>query len=232
MSFRVLLLIYTAILATEIYANAMRNFGLHLFSKPALMLILIFYYSLNARKLSSAKFSIIAALILSWFGDVFLLFDETYKSYFIYGLSSFLFAHISYIFYFIFMRKIGGVRNFPNIFLNAGIVIYVSIFLTVLASNVNSLFVPLGVYAIVISAMLIASLAAFDFGENSYGKICVAGTFLFVASDSILAINRFVAPLKFAPFFIMLTYAAAQVLITEGSLRNLKEIKKVSPNKN
>jgi uncharacterized membrane protein YhhN len=85
--------------------------------------------------------------------------------------------------------------------------------------------IPVGIYALVISTMLAASLAAFDFGKQGFGKICVGGTLLFIVSDSILAINRFAAPFEYAPAFIMLTYAAAQLLITESSLRNLKEIK-------
>jgi len=232
MNFRVLLLFYGAALLFELSAFLTEKNEIHLVSKPALMLILIFYFALGSRKLASAKFLILAALIFSWLGDVFLLFDKIEKSYFIYGLSSFLLAHISYIFYFWFMRKINGVRKIPSILLVAGIVIYVSIFLAVLAANVNDLFIPLTIYALIISVMLTASLSAFDFGENIYGKICVAGTFLFVVSDSILAINRFVAPLTLAPFFIMLTYAAAQFLIVEGSLQNLKEIKNAGPNKN
>lgn len=223
MNFRVLLVFYGAALLFELSAFLTGKAEIHLVSKPALMLILIFYFALSSQKLASVKFLILAALIFSWLGDVFLLFDKIEKSYFIYGLSSFLLAHLSYIFYFWFMRKINGVRKLPNIFLLTGIVIYVSIFLAVLAANVNNLFIPLSVYALVISVMLIASLSAFDLKENIYGKICVAGTFLFVVSDSVLAINRFVAPLPLAPFFIMLTYAAAQFLITEGSLRNLKK---------
>lgn len=70
--------------------------------------------------------------------------------------------------------------------------------------------------------MLAASVAAFDFGKQSFGKICVAGTVLFLVSDSILAINRFAAAFEYAPAFGMLTYAAAQLFIAEGSLRNLQ----------
>lgn len=225
MIFRVLLLFYGLALAFELSAFLTERAEIHLVSKPALMLILLFYFALGSRKFAPAKFLIVAALIFSWLGDVFLLFDKIEKAYFIYGLSSFLLAHVSYIFYFLFMRKINDVRRVPNVLLIAGIVIYVSIFLAVLAANVTNLFIPLTIYALVISVMLIASLSAFDLRENS-GKVCVAGTFLFVVSDSILAINRFVAPLPLAPFFIMLTYAAAQLLITEGSLQNLREIEK------
>lgn len=123
MNFRVLLLFYGLALAFELSAFLTEKNEIHLVSKPALMVILIFYFALSSRKFASAKFLTIAALIFSWLGDVFLLFDKTEKSYFIYGLSSFLLTHVPYVFYFWFMRKINVVRKIPNIFLIAGIVI-------------------------------------------------------------------------------------------------------------
>jgi uncharacterized membrane protein YhhN len=226
MSFRVLLIIYGAVLATEIFANMTQNTALQSFSKPSLMLILIFYFLINSRKLISAKFLIISALFFSWLGDVLLFLDKIYKLYFIYGLTFFLAAHIFYIFYFWRMRKINKIGKLPNALLFAGIAAYSLIFFAFLTPNVKNLFIPLSIYGLVISVMLGMSLTAFDFKKNKFGKLCVVGTLLFVLSDSILAINRFVSPFKYAMVFIMLTYAVAQLLITEGSLRNLREIEK------
>jgi uncharacterized membrane protein YhhN len=226
MSFRVLLIIYSAALTAETFANLTQNNGLQIFSKPSLMLILIFYFLTNARKLISAKFLIVAALFFSWLGDVLLFLDKIYKSYFIYGLAAFLAAHIFYIFYFWRMRKINKTGKLPNALIFVGIAAYSLIFFAFLTPNVKNLLVPLGLYGLVISVMLGMSLTAFDFKKNKFGKLCVIGTLLFVLSDSILAINRFVSPFKYAMVFIMLTYAVAQLLITEGSLRNLREIEK------
>lgn len=225
MSFRILLLVYGAALATDIFANLTQNPGIHFYSKPALMPILIFYYSLNARKLSSAKFLIVAALALSWLGDVLLLFDRLYGAYFIYGLAVFLAAHIFYVLYFLLIRKVNKVGRFPNKIIFAAIVFYVLAFLAVLAPNATNLIVPLAIYGLTISVMLAAGLSAFDFGKNGFGKLCALGAVFFVVSDSILAINRFILPFGYAMFLIMTTYAVAQLLIAEGSLRNLREIK-------
>lgn len=226
MSFRVLLVIYCSALIVETFANLTQSTGLQSFSKPALMLILIFYFLINARKLISAKFLIISALFFSWLGDVLLFLDKIYKSYFIYGLTAFLAAHIFYIFYFWRMRKINKTAKLPNALIFVGIAAYSLIFFAFLSPNAKNLLVPLGIYGLAISVMLGMSLTAFDFKKNKFGKLCVIGTLLFVLSDSILAINRFVSPFKYAMVFIMLTYAVAQLLITEGSLRNLREIEK------
>ncbi len=224
MKFQILLIIYCAALFTEVFANLTQNIQMQYFSKPSLMLILIFYFVSNAKNLAAAKYPIIFALVFSWLGDLALLLDKQFKTFFIYGLTAFLAAHIFYIFYFWKIRKLNKIATLPNALIFVGIAAYSLTLFALVASNVKNLLAPVGIYALVVSTMLAASLTAFDFRNHSFGRICVAGTFLFLLSDSILAINRFVAPSVFAPVFIMLTYAAAQLLIIEGSLRNLEKI--------
>jgi uncharacterized membrane protein YhhN len=50
------------------------------------------------------------------------------------------------------------------------------------------------------------------------------GAIVFVSSDSILAFNKFYAPITHASFFIMVTYCMAQYLIVKGILK-LNEVK-------
>jgi uncharacterized membrane protein YhhN len=223
MNFQIPAAIYFFALAVEIFAILTKNAQLEYFSKPSLMLILIFYYAVGTRNLDSAKYLIIFALAFSWLGDVLLLLDKQTKSFFIYGLISFLTAHIFYIFYFLKIRKLNNPEKLPNALIFVAIAVYTLSLFAFIAPFVKSMLVPVGIYALVISTMLAVSIAAFDFGKQYFGKICVAGTALFIVSDSILAINRFASPFEYAPIFVMLTYAAAQFLITEGSLRNLKE---------
>lgn len=226
MNFRILAPVYFFALAVEIFANLSGNLRLQYFSKPALMLILIFYFLVNTRRLAGGiKYLVVFALAFSWLGDVLLLFDKQFKSFFIYGLAAFLVAHVFYIIYFLRIRRRNRPGKLPSALIFAAIAAYTLALFGFIAPNVKNLLVPVGIYAIVISTMLAASIAAFDFGRQTFGKIAVAGTLLFIVSDSILAINRFAAPFEFAPVFVMLTYAAAQLLITEGSLRNLRALK-------
>ncbi len=225
MNLQILLPIYLIALFIEIFANVTQNLQLQYFSKPSLMLILLFYYVSNTRKFHSSKHLIVAALAFSWLGDVLLLFDKQFKTLFIYGLTAFLIAHIFYIFYFWKIRKLNNITKLPNTLKFFGIAVYALSLFAIIAPNAGSLIVPVAVYAIVISVMFAASLAAFDFNKQTFGKLYVAGTFLFLISDSLLAINRFVTPFALAPVLVMTTYAAAQLLITEGSLQNLRGIK-------
>ena len=225
MSLTILFGAYFLMLAIELFALLTGNPQLEYFSKPSLMLILIVYYAVNTRRIASGlKYLIISALAFSWLGDVLLLLDKHTKSFFIYGLIAFLTAHIFYIFYFLKVRRVNKVEKLPNALVFAAIAVYTLSLFAFIAPFVRSLLVPIAVYALVISTMLAASIAAFDFGKQNFGKISVAGTLLFIVSDSILAINRFAAPFEYAPVFVMLTYALAQLLITEGSLRNLNEL--------
>jgi uncharacterized membrane protein YhhN len=226
MSFQILLTVYFLVLAVEIFANLTNAAPLQYFSKPSLMLILLVYFGVNTRKIaSSLKYPIIFALVFSWLGDVLLLIDKQTKSFFIYGLGAFLGAHLCYIFYFWKIRRANGIEKLPNALIYAAIAAYSLSLFAILAPHVKNLLIPIGVYALVISTMLGTSLAAFDFGKQNFGKMSVLGTLLFIVSDSILAINRFAAPFEYAPVFVMLTYAVAQLLIAEGSLQNLRELK-------
>ncbi|HRN55242.1 MAG TPA: lysoplasmalogenase family protein [Agriterribacter sp.] len=50
------------------------------------------------------------------------------------------------------------------------------------------------------------------------------GRFLFVLSDSMLAVNRFIYPFPILPPVIMLTYCSAQFLLVAGSIRHLRSL--------
>jgi uncharacterized membrane protein YhhN len=66
-------------------------------------------------------------------------------------------------------------------------------------------------YTVVIGAMVIV---AFDTGE----PLVAVGATVFAASDSILAVDRFVRPRPWAPVAVMVTYHLGQALIVAGLL--------------
>jgi uncharacterized membrane protein YhhN len=47
----------------------------------------------------------------------------------------------------------------------------------------------------------------------------MTGAILFVASDSLLAFNKFFSAFNYSGLIIMLTYGLAQLFITEGAVR-------------
>jgi uncharacterized membrane protein YhhN len=76
------------------------------------------------------------------------------------------------------------------------------------------------VYALVITLMALSAL--FRYGRTTIKSFALVfgGSVLFMMSDSILAVNKFIEPVRHADFWIMLTYIGAQFLIVSGILRH------------
>jgi uncharacterized membrane protein YhhN len=79
--------------------------------------------------------------------------------------------------------------------------------------------IPVLVYGIVISVMFLLALHMLFIKNKEAGKLMMFGALLFIASDSILAINKFYESFEYAGIAIMLTYGIAQLLITLGAVR-------------
>ncbi len=220
MRFRTALTIYFTALMAEIVALATGTAALEIIAKPALMLILLFYFTSRVTGPHGLRRPLVWALFLSWLGDIFLLADKHTGGWFLFGLVAFLGAHVAYIFFFIRARRLNGVTGKPNLVATFVIVFYSSaLFMFVMPFVAAELIVPVAVYTIVLTTMLLSSVAAFDKISGDKARWCIAGAALFVASDSVLAVNRFAVPFALAPILVMATYGTAQFLITEGARR-------------
>jgi uncharacterized membrane protein YhhN len=78
---------------------------------------------------------------------------------------------------------------------------------------------PVRIYAVVISFMFMLAMHMLFIKNKTTGLWMMAGAFLFVVSDSLLAINKFFQPFEMAGFFVISTYGLAQLFITEGAIR-------------
>ncbi|QLC65208.1 lysoplasmalogenase [Flavobacterium sp. LPB0248] len=163
---------------------------------------------------------LLAALALSWLGDVILLFTDLGEIYFILGLLFFLTAHIVYCVLFNKQKRIRKKQNKPLfIFGSVFIACYLIGMVSVLMPYLGELEIPVSIYASVISIMLLFAFNGFLVWEKPGNKLVFLGAIFFIISDSILAMNKFYAPIPKSSFFIMLTYLLAQYLIVVGTLR-------------
>ena len=90
--------------------------------------------------------------------------------------------------------------------------------LLILKDNVNkSLLIPIIIYMITITIMAI-SASERKTNPDSY-RLILLGAILFVLSDTLIAIDKFVVPVPFQTFLIMGTYVLAQYLICVGFLK-------------
>jgi uncharacterized membrane protein YhhN len=158
----------------------------------------------------------LAALFFSLGGDVLLLFQSpSQPNFFIYGLVSFLIAHIFYIIVFNIIRKRNEMAIKPILLLP--IALYYAGLIYLLFPHLGALQIPVMVYGIVISTMLFIGLHLL-YKKNAANQSIVIGAILFISSDSLLAIDKFYQPFSFAGILIMLTYAMAQYFIVKGMI--------------
>lgn len=192
--------------------------NLDLYLKPALIPLLGFGVYFHPKFLS--RRILLNALIFSWIGDVILIFADIAEIYFILGLVSFLIAHITYCV--LFNKQIIGEIQINKVLFGLGslvIAFYLTAIILVLMPNLGDLKIPVIVYAAVISTMLLFAFNGYLIWKKPGALYIFLGAITFVISDSILAFDKFHAPIEKSSFFIILSYLVAQYLIVVGIIR-------------
>jgi uncharacterized membrane protein YhhN len=142
------------------------------------------------------------------------MFTEVSANYFIYGLASFLLAHIMYILVFSKKRS-----RKPSVYFIIILLIYVLALLSLIFKGLGEMMVPVFLYIAAIMTMVVyASMREKEKSISSYNLVFL-GAICFMVSDSLIALNKFHAPLPLSNLSIMFTYGIAQLLIVLGILK-------------
>ena len=198
----------------------MKFSDINFYLKPLLIPSLIMYAT--TRSHFSGKGILVQALILSTLGDVLLLFSDYNELFFISGLISFLIAHIIYIR--LFLRKLNSSFSYPWVFGSLTLIgVYLFYFLSTMWGKLETMKIPVTIYAIVISTMLFIVIQLFASKSLRKGEILLLGAFLFVVSDSLLAWNMFYQEIANASFWVMSTYLFAQLFLVSGWVSSMKK---------
>ncbi len=217
------IILFLLALLINIIAICLKDEWLERASKPLLMILLIIYFLSATKGLSSGlKKWIVAALFFSWLGDVLLMFQESDSIFFLLGLSSFLIAHIFYIGFFHHVKSKEGIKS--RWWLPPVITVYYAVLMAILFPHLGDMKIPVAVYGFVISFMLLLALHMLFMQNKRAGRWMMTGSLLFVASDSVLAMNKFYQSFEPAGVIIMLTYGLAQLFLTEGASRYLRSV--------
>lgn len=184
------------------------NERLAFITKPFLITTLVVIYLVSVKKPS---FNVVSALFFSFWGDVLLLFKE---QFFVYGLISFLIAHIFFIkITSTFMKKI----SFQKAILGSTpFVIFLTSFLLLLKDNLGEMLLPVIIYGFVISLFGAITFLNYLQNKSTPNLWLFLGAVIFMVSDSIIAINRFYEPGEINQLLIMITYIVAQYLICKA----------------
>lgn len=167
---------------------------------------------------------IILGMLFCAGGDFALRLDDAGKfipqteiPYFLVGLISFLIGHFLFIYAFC---KDGGnglqLKWGVVCYLFAGAIIYSC--LQHIPENDIILKVGVSIYGLTIATMTHRSISMYlDAYPRMFSAwIGMCGAIVFVASDSILAVNKFITPVPFAMYFILSTYFSALALIASS----------------
>jgi uncharacterized membrane protein YhhN len=147
-----------------------------------------------------------AGLLFSMAGDVFLLSRTRFRE----GVASFVLGHVFHMLAFTTASAF-----VPSWSAALVLVIFAAGMLGVLWAHVHKDRAAIACYVAMISVMAWTALgrAGAPGTPDPSGMLAGAGALLFMVSDSILAIDRFVTPWRTAHAAVMATYYPAQLLI-------------------
>jgi len=194
---------------------------LNMISKPLLMITLAAYYYFTSEKRSSLPGKLIfMALLFSWLGDCLLMLQQIIEGAFVYGLSAFLLAHVFYMFVFKNSQFETQSKDYKSfITTRIGFLLFIgSALIYMLFPFLNELAIPVILYTLVITAMAIFALLRRGKTVEKSFIMVYSGALLFIMSDAMIAIDKFMSPIVQARLLIMATYISAQFLIVKGIL--------------
>jgi len=209
-------LLFFFILAATIWLDHLDHV-LYYFAKPLVAGSLLWFFINTSSEIERRIERLVKwALICSLLGDILLMFVPQSEHFFTLGLVAFLTAHVFYVL--AFFQKPNGPHNAFNFAFYAGFFSYAYQVYKGIKPNLGDMKYPVILYITVITIMACTAISRSAKNKVSYFLV-VAGALFFVASDSILAIEKFHKPLFCPEISIMLTYGLAQWCITMGILK-------------
>jgi uncharacterized membrane protein YhhN len=143
------------------------------------------------------------ALLGSVCGDI--LLDLPYANIFIFGLVAFLVAHLFYtVLFFRYAKSPDGIGKV----LMAGLVLFAGVMIWIFRGITPALYGPVVLYILVIVTMSIGALLV-----PAENRLLFWGALLFIASDVVLALNKFLMAVPYGRVINISLYFIAQFMI-------------------
>ena len=200
-----LLLLFFTASVINIFGVATDHQMMMRFSKPLIIPLLLLNVLFSSSNIPKTYY---LALIFSFLGDVFLMFEG--PNYFLSGIGSFLITQISFsIILFPSLKQ----SNLKNRILGTMLFgSYLFIFLAYMYPELGDFKIPVIIYGLTIS--IFGFLAFQTWRLNSRYINILTGAAFFIISDSMIALNSFYYHEKVFGYWVMLTYVIAQFLIS------------------
>jgi alkenylglycerophosphocholine hydrolase len=190
---------------------SLEHTGLRLLSKPLPLIALLLWMRLAPAGDYQRWISL--GLLLSLAGDMLL---EWPADLFVFGLGAFLLGHLCFL-----LAYLGDTRRAALPALAIAGAFGLGMFSLLAQHGLDALQLPVALYALTISCMLWRALARLGVPGIANGSawLGAGGALLFVLSDSLIGINRFVGHFAGADLAIILTYWAGQFGIAASAQR-------------
>jgi uncharacterized membrane protein YhhN len=209
-----LLFIAAALAVGDWIAVQFRFFRVEYVLKPATMVVLI--AAAAGADLGGPKPWVVAALVFGLLGDVGLMLSREGRTDrpFIIGLAAFLVGHLCYQVAYV-VSGIHGAESIAGLLIVGGVsaLVLPDVLRAVRRSAGPEFAVVVGGYSAVLAVMAVLAIG------TSIIPTALGGV-LFLASDTLIARNRFVTPVRFGPLLVIVTYHLAQFLIVIGLIRS------------
>lgn len=212
--------IYLLILMLHLFAQLLGYTSIQYGSKLVLLplLMLFFYVQPFFATAAKTKYLILFGLFGSFLGDAFLLSE----AYFIPGMIAFMTTHIFNILFFHPLKpKMGEskIKLYVSILCLAAFCVFIYFFFK---DAMGALIYPILVYMLLISTAAIYTVrASLNQQATTIANLFwTPGMLFFIASDAVLAFNKFYwstqSPIDNIGLVTMATYGIAQMLLVKG----------------
>ncbi|MDP3312015.1 lysoplasmalogenase [Lutibacter sp.] len=209
---KIALALFIIVAAVDIIGIMFKIPSLVIVFKPLILLSLVTLYLVSVSEINKIY---VLALIFSFLGDVFLMFNG--ELYFTIGLVSFLIAHLFFIK--IVSNRLHKTSVLNIIFSVLPFLILLLFLLFFLKNYLDEMLIPVLIYGITISTFGVVSMLDYLNTKSNKSLLMFVGAIIFISSDSILAINKFYSSTAIFAVLIMLTYIVAQFLIYKSEIQ-------------
>jgi uncharacterized membrane protein YhhN len=213
-------LLFLAISVVVLYGAIISSHTIEYIFKPLIMIWIGIYFLLNTAKAKN-RWTVPFAMSLSLLGDILLMFAWKNELWFFAGVGAFLFSQLAYVMAF----RTYGLQPGNGYLLKKPVYILpflgylVGMFLLILP-GLEGIMIPIVfIYAVTLTGMSMAAFNRFRRMPSTSFIILFIGSILFLISDSLLAINKFLTEIPMSGFWVMITYIAAQYMIMRGLIR-------------
>ncbi|WP_431165570.1 lysoplasmalogenase [Tenacibaculum halocynthiae] len=202
--------LFLLVAIADVYAVITQNKVIEMIFKPLLMTTLVVVYLLSVKK---PNFWFVSGLFFSFWGDVFLLDKE---SFFVFGLGSFLLAHVIYI-----KITTGFLQKDLTAKMITSAIPFVLLFgclLYLIYDNLEEMLIPVIVYGVTIATFGASALLNYRQEKSMANSWLLLGAIIFIASDSLIALNNFYAAKHLFDIAIIVLYIISQYLICKAMI--------------